>query len=294
MDSDDVTLVIPCYNVEDTLPEVLEAVARLDPPPKSVLCIDDGSTDDTAEIIRSYEDIRLIEHERNRGLGATLNSALSHTRTPLFAKIDADIVVPPDWLEVIGREKESSGAEFVQGRFVEEITTPADEWRDEYPSPTRWFHDEPRRNTPINGANILAETGALRSIGGWDEQYRRAFDDIDVMNRLIEAGYDVYYSPSVSATHIRTDTWREVLRTDWAYSNKPSAGGKPDEISNLIERLPLHVYRSVGRAAVQTVKGRPTLGCISLLQLPFHVCWDIQCIRQSARSDTVGVTDNRE
>lgn len=273
MNPDDVTLAVPCYNVEDTLPHALDAIERLDPSPASVLCVNDGSTDDTKEIIEEYDDVRLIEHEQNQGLGTTLNTALAHAETPLFAKIDADIVVPSDWLEVIGREKEESGAAFVQGRFIEQVTTSADEWRTQYPSPT--FSHEPKRNKPINGANTLADTEALRDIGGWDEQFRRAFDDIDVMERLIEEGYDIYYSPSVRATHIRTDTWREVLRTDWAYFNNPSNGGKPEDLSDVLDRIPSHAYRSAVRAFLETYRRRPTLLGISMLQLPFHLTWDL-------------------
>lgn len=293
MNSDDVTLAVPCYNVADTLPQALAAIDMLDPSPSEILCVDDGSTDDTKEIIETYEDVRLIEHEQNRGLGVTLNTALAHTRTPLLAKVDADIVVPPDWLEVIYREKEESGAAFVQGQFVEHVTTTADRWRKEYPSP--WFDDEPVRNKAINGANTLADTEALRDIGGWDEQYQRAFDDIDVMNRLIEAGYDVYYSPSVQTTHIRTDTWREVLRTDWAYSNHPSDGGKPDDVFDVLGRLPSHAYRSCRNVFHETMRGSPALACISLLQLPFYVNWDIKCARGQnvVNKDTEETNDRR-
>lgn len=273
MDPEDVTLVMPCYNTAGTLPAALNAVTRLDPQPSTILCVDDGSTDGTKAIIESYDGVRLVEHEENRGLGTTLNTALSRTETPLFAKVDADVVVPSDWLARILDAYAESGAALVQGRFIEQETTAADRWRSKYPSPR--FEQHPRRNKAINGATILADVDALRDIGGYDEQYERAFDDIDVMERLMEAGYDVYYAPSVRSTHIRTDTWREVLRTEWAYHNDPQYGGEPDDLSDVLHRLRDHCYES-GRCVYLDVKHREYERLwISALRLPYMIAWDI-------------------
>ena len=278
MHPEDVTLVVPCYNVADTLPRVLESVQRLDPAPSRVLCIDDGSDDETKAIIESHSGIDLIEHDRNKGLGATLNTALEHTETPLFAKVDGDIVVDPDWLTAMGRTLEESGADFVHGRFTEQVTTPADRWRSQYPSPN--FDTRPQRNNPLNGANVIAYTDALRDVGGWDEQYRRAYDDIDIMLRLMESGYEVYYTPQIDAKHIRTDTWREVLRTAWAYHNDPTRRGKPTSLSDVLRRLPMHAYISTVSVLSDARRRRWSIVWISFLRLFFHVKWDLDCVRE--------------
>lgn len=279
MDSNDVTLVVPCYNVADTLPRTLRAIKQLDPSPSSVLCVDDGSSDGTVDVVNRYEDVRLIKHERNKGLGAALNTALAHTATSLFAKVDADIVVPPDWLETMMGEMEKSGAKFIQGKFIEQVTTPADQWRADHVYPIIQFSSQPRRNKPINGSNILADVEALRDVNGWDEQFRRAFDDIDIMTRLIEAGYDVYYTPSVETTHVRTDTWEDVLHTAWSYSNAPGWGGKPTRIRDLFRRLPRHIRHSAEAVFTEAKKGCYRPMYMSFIQLFFRVKWDIESIQ---------------
>lgn len=276
MNPEDVTLVMPCYNVEETLPAALHAVDQLDPSPAEFLCIDDGSNDNTKAIIESHDGAQLLENETNKGLGATLNKALSATETRLFAKIDADIVVPSDWLQRILDVYNTHDAALVQGRFVDEETTLADRWRAEYPSPD--FDRPAERNKALNGANILAETEALRHIGGYDEQYQRAFDDIDLMNRLMKAGYDIYYDPSIQTTHIRTDTWREVLRTEWAYQNHPEKRGKPSTFTDVLRRFPYHSYQSVRCIYRDTRHKKPDRLWISLLRLPHLVKWDIEYV----------------
>ena len=275
----DVTLVIPCYNAVDTLPTALRAIDRLEPSPARVLCVDDGSTDGTTEILRSQDVAEVIEHDTNSGLGVTLNTALAETETPLFAKIDADIVVPSDWLANALEAYHESDTALVQGRFTEHETTRADRWRAAYPSPS--FPDEPRRNKPLNGGGILAETEALRAIDGYDEQFQRAFDDIDVMERLLEAGYEIYYAPSVHATHIRTDTWREVLHTEWAYQNNPDTLGKPDSVADVVDRAPYHLYKTA-RCLYRDCRARdPARLGISLLRFPALVAYDLEHVRST-------------
>jgi GT2 family glycosyltransferase len=282
MNPDDVTLVIPCYDVADTVGRTLSSVAALDPAPARVLCIDDGSTDGTRAVIESREGVELVEHEVNRGLGATLNDALDRVETPGFAKVDADVLVERDWLGRTCAAMAERDAAVVQCRFEEQVTTAADEWRDKHPSPD--FPDEPRMNEPINGATVLCRTDALRDVGGWDDRFERAFDDIDLFLRLVDAGYRVYYTPSVVTTHIRTDTWREALRTAWAYHYDPRVGrGDPRQASDALLRLP-GILESARQSIVSDFRRRDLdILWISLLRPFYHVTWDVQSVRRARR-----------
>ena len=280
MNPDHVTLVVPCYNVADTLGRALSAVETLDPAPARVLCVDDGSTDGTGELIRTWEGVDLVTHSENRGLGATLNTALSRTDTRGLAKIDADILVGHDWLGKLCRVCAEQDVALVQGRFEEQVTTLADEWRAKHPSPT--FPSEPRDDDPINGSNILCRTAALRDVGGWDEQYERAFDDITLCLRLIDAGYHIHYSPDVVATHVRTDTWREVLHTAWAYHYDSLSGrDNPERVTDLLRRVPGLCYRSGECIATDLVERDLHLLPISVVRLAYHLKWDLESVHEA-------------
>jgi len=282
MEPADTTLVIPCYNVATTLPSVLDAVDSLDPAPARVVCVDDGSTDGTADIAAAHDGVELLAHETNRGLGATLNTALAETDTPGLAKIDADIRVESDWLGTLCARMATHDAALIQGRFEEQITTRADEWRAKHPSPV--FPDEPRIDEPINGSNILCRTEALRSVDGWDEQYVRAFDDIDLCLRLIDDGYRVAYTPDVVTTHLRTDTWREVLQTAWSY-HYDSFNGRddPETPTDALGRLPMLLYRGGESIASDLRHGDVDILWISLLRPFYHVMLEFERTQQGQR-----------
>jgi glycosyltransferase involved in cell wall biosynthesis len=93
-----VSLYIPCYNAERYLERTLEGALRQTYPLDEILVIDDGSRDRTREIASRYP-VRVLSHDRNRGLPAARNTGFRSARNELVASLDADCVAEPDWLE---------------------------------------------------------------------------------------------------------------------------------------------------------------------------------------------------
>jgi cellulose synthase/poly-beta-1,6-N-acetylglucosamine synthase-like glycosyltransferase len=87
-----VSLVIPAYNEEDTIAMTIESALSVDYPDYEVIVVNDGSEDDTLEIVKEYEesgDVKLIDQE-NQGKGAALNAGLEIAEGELFGVVDAD------------------------------------------------------------------------------------------------------------------------------------------------------------------------------------------------------------
>ena len=106
------SIVIPCFNEVGTLEQVIDAVLGSSVPEKEVIIVDDGSTDGTAELIRTKLEPRVnrvIFHDRNRGKGAALRSG--------FAVATGDIVLVQDAdLEYDPRDYDKLLAPIVEGR----------------------------------------------------------------------------------------------------------------------------------------------------------------------------------
>lgn len=278
MPDEPVTLAIPCLNDADTLPEALDSVGRLDPSPDRVLCVYDRSTDRTKEIIEAHDGVELIGRDENAGIAAARNTALEQTDTEWLAMIDADIRVPSDWLETMYEVCLAEDVALVQGSYVDEISSLADWWRDTHVRPP--YHDAPFRNRAIDGSNTLARTEALRYIGGWDETYHVTYEDHDLMNRLVEAGHDIYCTPEVEAVHLRTDTWREALRRVWEYHH--GASGPPTNAAEVLSNLPSNV--TAAKIALHDVyNGRFGICWISAIRPFAHLYWDLEHAVRSVR-----------
>ena len=102
-----VTVAVPCWNEERTLPATLESLLALDYPKDklSILVVDDGSTDKTLSIAKVYEfnnpnQIKVFTKE-NGGKHTAVNLALANSTGELFGCLDADSFVTPNTLKTI-------------------------------------------------------------------------------------------------------------------------------------------------------------------------------------------------
>lgn len=95
-----VTVIIPAYNEESaigcTLEELWETVKSHN---WDIIVINDGSTDRTAEIVKAFTFVKLIEHPYNKGYGASLKTGIQNAETELVAFYDADGQHKPEDLQ---------------------------------------------------------------------------------------------------------------------------------------------------------------------------------------------------
>jgi glycosyltransferase involved in cell wall biosynthesis len=92
-----VSIVIPVFNEASTIAEVLGRVADADLADleKDIIVVDDGSTDGTRELLRSYKDITLIFHDKNSGKGAAIRTGLDYATGDFVIVQDADLEYHP-------------------------------------------------------------------------------------------------------------------------------------------------------------------------------------------------------
>ncbi|MEI6946635.1 glycosyltransferase [Paraflavisolibacter sp. H34] len=96
-----VTVLMPVYNAEKYLAEAIDSILQQTFTDFEFLILDDGSTDGSVRIIRSYSDsrIRLLQNETNAGITATLNKGIERAKAPLIARMDADDISYPARLQ---------------------------------------------------------------------------------------------------------------------------------------------------------------------------------------------------
>ncbi len=93
-----ISVVMSVYNGERFLAEAVESILGQSATDFEFLIVDDGSTDRTADILRSFDDprIRLIVNPHNLGLTRSLNIGLAAARGRFIARMDADDIAVPD------------------------------------------------------------------------------------------------------------------------------------------------------------------------------------------------------
>jgi glycosyltransferase involved in cell wall biosynthesis len=100
-----ISVLLPVYNAERFLRQSIESILKQSFEDYEFLIIDDGSTDASAQIIKSYRDprIRLLQNEKNRKLYGALNRGLDIAQGEYVARMDADDISLPHRL---GRQAE--------------------------------------------------------------------------------------------------------------------------------------------------------------------------------------------
>ena len=94
-----VAVVVPCYQHVRWIGEAVESALSQTRPPDEVVVVDDGSTDGTLDIVRSFGGrIRLLQNARG-GIGAAYNSGLAAVSSDLVAFLESDDALEKTYLE---------------------------------------------------------------------------------------------------------------------------------------------------------------------------------------------------
>lgn len=112
-----ITVVIPVYNTAVYLPKCLDSVLAQTFGDFEILCVDDGSSDNSWDILAAYaakdSRIRLVRLDENRGVPYARNLAIEQARGEYVYFMDSDDWIDPDYLEAMISEVESTGQDVV-------------------------------------------------------------------------------------------------------------------------------------------------------------------------------------
>lgn len=153
------------------------------------LIVDDGSTDESRDVVRSYDDerIELLCLEHNVGQTAALNMGLRRARSPWIARMDADDYSAPTRLEEQMKTLEGEPSLACLGTFCWIFHSDPKIIESIYEQPVH--HEDIKRGllcgSPMTHGSLVISREVLLEIGAYDERYRLAAD-IELYHRLLK------------------------------------------------------------------------------------------------------------
>ncbi len=212
-----VSIVIPALNKERFVGHCLQSLALQDFPKDSfeVVFVDNGSTDRTLEVARSFSSSLNLTVLRKPGVwvSAVRNFGAAAARGDILIFLDCDCAVPPQWLKTATNLLARDGAGVLGAHFrvPEESSWVARSWYEgmdaERQGDLAW----------VPGCDMIMTRATFERIGGFDESIQTN-EDCELCERVRAAGLRVVGDAAVAVVHLdnpqtlvqfyRKDLWR--------------------------------------------------------------------------------------
>jgi GT2 family glycosyltransferase len=215
--SSDISVVIPVHNSEETIGKCLKSLVELEGPAPEIIILDDGSTDRTSEICRSFEQIKLITLTKG-GPSRARNIGIKLAEGQFIAFTDGDCIVDKRWLTElrscftepdvasVGGDQMSPSDETVTGKriqnFLKTIGFVAD-----YVKTGLTLRETEHNPT----CNAMYRKSVLEEAGCFNESLWPG-EDVELDLKIRKAGHRIMFNPKAIVSHYRPKTYRAYGR----------------------------------------------------------------------------------
>jgi GT2 family glycosyltransferase len=180
-----------------------------------VIVVDDASTDNSLDTVRSYN-VQIIDMPYRSGPAAARNSGSNVAQGDYLVFIDADVMVHTDTLtSLLGTFTADATVDAVFGSY------------DAYPSAPNFishyknlFHHYVHQNSHEQASTFWSGCGAVKrtvfaEVRGFDPSFKRpTVEDIELGNRLYKSGYRIVLNKAVQVTHAKSWSFTEMIKSD--------------------------------------------------------------------------------
>ncbi len=213
-----VSVVIPTYNSAKYLPQAINSVLQQTYSDYELIIINDGSTDNTPEVIQPYLELATVRYfsQENLGVSAARNRGLKEAQGELIAFLDADDIYFPDKLQAqVAMFDAHPNIGIVNSGFrvIKEDGEPimdVQRWQD-IPdlTPEIWL-----LHKPVLPSAMMYRKEWFDLVGGFDTELFSS-EDVEVTLRMIAQGCQGMWLPKITIYYRRHEasvTWKQTLR----------------------------------------------------------------------------------
>ena len=219
-----VSVVMPVYNGEKYLRECIDSVLAQTLTDFEFIIVDDGSTDNTESIIKSYTDDRIVYIKKNHdGISEALNLGIRRSIGLYIARMDADDMMYPNRLKVqvgfLENHKEydavGAGMEWGNGKAEKEYW----QWEKDKEVKLEYFN---QGNNCISHPTMVFRASTFKSLPIWYEKLYDGCEDYKLWHTMLTHGRRIFYL-------------REVLYYYRQHSEQTTCGGVYNHPYNLVD-----------------------------------------------------------
>jgi glycosyltransferase involved in cell wall biosynthesis len=210
---------VPCFNNSSSVGEALRSLQAQAPPPAELFLVDDGSTDES----RSFAEllgVPVVSMGRNSGRGAVRACSMELASCEYVACCDATNYLPPDYVARALHWFADLRVAAVCGPISQQHPkTQVDRWRGRHLFKISSTMTVQHRSL-LSTYGCVVRASAVREVGNFNPNLRHS-EDVDLGQRLLNAGFDVIFDPSLCVYSGISNTTQEVLERYWRWYAGP-------------------------------------------------------------------------
>jgi glycosyltransferase involved in cell wall biosynthesis len=209
-----VSVIVCVHNRPVQIVRCLDSILASEASDFEVVVVDDGSTDDTPDVVADYAKqhadhaIRLIRNERNMGVSGARNAGLREARGAYVLFTDSDCTVAPDWIAYLVEAMDDSGAAAASGVVIDAPPRNMAEWA--ACGTTRIGRASWQRRRLVG--NNMGFRGRVVREYLFDESLVYGCDEDEIAWRLVRDGHKTCFAPEAVVYHDHPMTIRSYLR----------------------------------------------------------------------------------
>jgi GT2 family glycosyltransferase len=211
-----VAAVVLSWNGGDELLDALRSLLELERPPDTLFVVDNGSPDDSAEIIESlFKEVVLIRSATNLGFAGGVNLGIARALSEGFDYVlllNSDALAPDGLIDDLLAEAHSDERVGIVGAVLVNFDDRSQIQAIGGGRVNLWTGMSRHILTPgesidyLTGACLLLRATMLREIGPFDDSYFFYWEDVDLSRRAVRAGWRLAISARVRVPHVEASS----------------------------------------------------------------------------------------
>ena len=198
------SVIIPCYNVVDTLPPTFECLVKQSYKNFEVVFINDGSNDGTKELIENFkldQDIIVI-NQKNYGLGSARNSGIKASKGKFLALLDADDLWEENKLEMVYNYLMKNNSRVIcHNELV--VNEKNKLLKKNYYGPHTTYEDLLFKNNCLSPSAVVIERDVFNEVGYFTENLKlHGVEDYDMWLRIAFLNIKISYMPDFLGSYV--------------------------------------------------------------------------------------------
>lgn len=189
-----VSVIIPAYNEEKYIKKAILSVLKQEIPADEIIVVDNNSTDKTKTIAEKLG-VKVIT-EKTQGMTPARNRGFNEAKYEIIARIDADVVVPTDWIKRLKRNFKTKKIDALTGPVI--LTDPKHKYFPESPLPSHLYLESLR--VLSNGKRYLQGPHMIITKEIWDKTKdlvnlddSKVHEDLDLSLKILKVGGIIGY-----------------------------------------------------------------------------------------------------